>query len=281
MLDFKIYNNFAQFKIEKITMKQILSLLIFLLFGVLYSFSQDSIQTFEVNGVSFSLIYVEGGTFSMGATEEQGPNVEKDEKPVHQVTVSSFYIGQTEVTQELWLAVTGTDISHFKGAKRPVECVDQWRIKDFIKLLNKMTGLQFRLPTEAEWEYAARGGNKSKGYRFSGSNIIDEVAWYYDNSFDQTHDVATKAPNELGIYDMTGNVTEFCQDGYDEKYYKKSPSVDPKGPNPDKYPSQVIRGGTYYKDEAGSHLSNRARGSDKFSHLGASQGFRIALDVSK
>lgn len=193
-------------------------------------------QSFSVNGVSFTMVAVQGGAFTMGATSEQGSDAYDDEKPAHKVTVSSFSIGQTEVTQELWQAVMGTNPSEFKGAKRPVENVSWDDCQEFIRKLNAKTGKNFRLPTEAEWEYAARGGSKSQGYKYSGSNSLSDVAWYDKNSYDKgknspdygTHTVATKSPNELGIYDMSGNVWEWCQDRwyyYDGSSYTGSSRV--------------------------------------------------------
>ena len=205
-------------------------------------------QTFTVNGVSFTMIAVEGGTFKMGATSEQGGDADNDEKPVHNVTLSDYYIGETEVTQELWQAVMGKNPSNFKGNKKPVEQVSWNDCQEFIKKLNQLTGKNFRLPTEAEWEYAARGGNKSQGYKYSGSNTIDNVAWYTSNSGSQTHDVKTKQANELGIYDMSGNVYEWCQDWYGSNYYSSSPETNPTGPTSGSY--RVLRGGSW---------NNRAR----------------------
>ena len=184
-----------------------------------------------INDYVNSMVYVEGGAFTMGATSEQGDDAFDEEKPAHEVTLSSYYIGQTEVTQELWEAVMGSNPSYFKGAKRPVEQVSWNDCQEFIRKLNEKTGKQFRLPTEAEWEYAARGGNHSKGYKYSGSNNIDDVAWYGDNSGDKTHNVSTKKFNELGIYDMSGNVAEWCSDWYREDYYKSTPNDNPQGPS--------------------------------------------------
>ncbi len=174
------------------------------------SSSSQAKQTFTVNGVSFTMVRVEGGSFTMGATDEQVSEAWYDEKPSHQVTLSTYSIGETEVTQELWQAVMGSNPSNFKGAKLPVEEVSWNDCKKFIKKLNKKTGKTFRLPTEAEWEYASRGGSKSKGYKYSGSNDIESVAWYTSNSGSKTHDVATKQSNELGLYDMSGNVSLAC-----------------------------------------------------------------------
>lgn len=200
-------------------------------------------QTFTVNGVSFTMVRVEGGTFTMGATSEQGSDAEDSEKPAHQVTLSTYYIGETEVTQELWEAVMGSNPSYFRGAKRPVEQVSWDDCQEFIKKLNEKTGETFRLPTEAEWEYASRGGGKSKGYKYSGSNDLDAVAWYQDNSGLVSHNVATKQSNELGLYDMSGNVRECCLDWYGKKYYSKSPQTNPKGANSGEY--HAARGGSW------------------------------------
>ena len=163
--------------------------------------------TFEANGVSFTMIPVEGGTFTMGATSEMTEPFDW-EKPTHQVTLSSYYIGETEVTQALWKAVMGSNPSHFKGDNLPVEYVSWDDCQTFIRKLNALTGKRFRLPTEAEWEFAARGGNKSCGYQYSGGDELSEVAWFVGNSGDRTHAVGTKIANELSIYDMSGNVCE-------------------------------------------------------------------------
>ena len=201
-------------------------------------------EIFFVNGVSFTMVHVEGGTFQMGSEDSESLS---DEQPVHQVTLSTFSIGQTEVTQELWEAVMGTNPSYFKGAKLPVEQVSWYDCQTFFSKLNSMTGQQFRLPTEAEWEYVARGGNRSKGYKYSGSNNIGDVAWYDSNSGNTTHEVATKAPNELGVYDMSGNVWEMCHDWFGS--YRSSSQTNPVGPSSGTY--RVRRGGgwnTYAKD---------------------------------
>ena len=205
--------------------------------------SEDSNQTFTVNGVSFDMIAVEGGTFTMGATAEQASDAYSDEKPTHQVTLSSYYIGKTEVTQELWQAVMGSNPSGFSGANLPVEKVSWEDCQIFIAILNELTGKYFRLPTEAEWEYAARGGSKSQGYKYSGSNTVDDVAWYPSNSSSKTHPVATKAPNELGIYDMSGNVLEWCSDWYSSSYYSSSSQYNPTGPASGS--RRVYRGGSW------------------------------------
>ena len=231
-------------------------------------------QSFTVNGVSFTMIAVEGGTFSMGATSEQGSDADDDEKPAHKVTLSDYYIGETEVTQELWEAVMGRNPSYFSGyPQRPVEYVSWNNCQEFIKKLNQLTGKNFRLPTEAEWEYAARGGNKSQGYKYSGSNTIDNVAWYYSNISSQTHDVKTKQANELGIYDMSGNVLEWCQDWYDSNYYSSSPVNNPTGPTSGS--TRVRRGGSWYNSALYCRVSDRC--SDAPGYSDYYYGFRLAL----
>ena len=167
-----------------------------------------------------NMVYVEGGTFMMGATSEQGSDAYDREKPAHQVTLSSFSIGKYEVTQEEWEAVMGSNPSYFKGKKLPVEKVSWDNCQKFIRKLNKLTGKQFRLPTEAEWEYASRGGSMSRGYKYAGGNDLGSVAWYDGNSDNKTHEVGKKQPNELGLYDMSGNVWEWCQDWYWDWYGK-------------------------------------------------------------
>lgn len=196
-----------------------------------------TIKTCEANGVSFQMVEVRGGTFTMGATNEQGSDADDSEKPAHSVTLSSYYIGKTEVTQELWQAVMGNNPSYYKGNRKPVEQVSWEDCQTFISKLNSLTGKNYRLPTEAEWEFAARGGIKSKGYKYSGSNTLGDVAWYGDN--ETAHDVGTKNPNELGLYDMSGNVWEWCNDWYGN--YSSSPSNNPTGPSSGTY--RVLRGG--------------------------------------
>ena len=212
------------------------------------SVNDDQNKVYTANGVSFKMIAVKGGTFRMGSNDGQAA-----EKPVHQVTLSDYYIGETEVTQELWSAVMGSNPSNFPGnMQRPVEWVSWNDCQTFISKLNELTGEIFRLPTEAQWEYAARGGNKSKGYTYSGSNVLDDVAWYDDNSDGMTHPVKTKAPNELGIYDMSGNVWEWCSDWYGD--YSSAAQTDPTGPATGSY--RVIHGGGYFGGKTG--VSTRA-----------------------
>ena len=282
------------------------------------AFSQQPL-TVTVNGVSFKMIHVQGGTFTMGATD-----AEDDEKPAHKVTLSSYYIGETEVTQQLWLAVMGSNPSRFApkttnasrceydsfvadakrlnakragtvriptrqewdaamtsgggSLKRPVEMVSWDDCQTFIRKLNQLTGRQFRLPTEAEWEFAARGGTKSQGYKYSGGNSIGTVAWYEDNAFINkevndysTHNVKTKRANELGIYDMSGNVYEWCQDRYG--HYNSEAQNNPKGPSSGS--DRVFRGGWIYS--SGRQCRVSYRDSVKPDYAMHFLGLRLAL----
>lgn len=210
------------------------------------------IKTFYANGVPFEMVEVRGGTFRMGATSEQGCDAYDWEKPVHSVTLSGYYIGKTEVTQALWKAVMGSNPSYFKGDDLPVENVSWDDCQVFVRKLNSLTGQNFRLPTEAEWEFACRGGNNSLGYKYSGSDNIDNVAWYDGNSGDKTHPVATKSANELGIYDMSGNVWEWCCDWYGD--YTSGALTNPKGPESGS--GRVNRGGSWDGNARGCRSSN-------------------------
>ena len=241
------------------------------------------------NGVSFNMIRVEGGTFTMGATLEEGSIAWVNENPAHQVTLSSYYIGETEVTQALWEAVMGSNPSYFKGANRPVEKVSWDDCQTFISKLNAITGKAFRLPTEAEWEYAARGGTRSMGYKYSGSNTMDEVGCYYENSGNShldetnwdygkldsigscTHPVKQKKANELGIYDMSGNVWEWCLVWYGK--YSYSSQTNPTGPSSGS--NRVVRGGSWGSVAKYCRVSYRNSSTPDF--RGRSLGLRLAL----
>ena len=238
------------------------------------------ITSYTVNGVTFNMVEVEGGTFQMGATPEQGENANDNEKPVHQVTLSGFSIGQTEVTQELWQAVMGTNPSKFNdNVNKPVETISWEDCQTFIARLNELTGQNFRLPTEAEWEFAARGGMKSQGYKYSGSDDLNEIAWYNYNAYAVgssspdygTHAAATKAANELGLYDMTGNVWEWCQDWSGD--YSAADQINPTGPETGT--NRVIRGGGWTNYP--KLLRVAARSSYKPGFIGNFIGFRLAL----
>lgn len=237
-----------------------------------YKGDHQTEQTFSVGNVSFTVMLVEGGTFTMGTTSEQ-QNPESDENLAHSVTLSSYYIGKFEVTQALWEAVMGRNTSNRKSDDLPVKNVSWVDCQAFLRKLNAMTGQNFRLPTEAEWEYAARGGNRSQGYQYSGSNNLNDVAWYKDNSDNETHSGGTKSPNELGIYDMSGNVWEWCQDWLRD--YSSSAQTNPTGPRSGS--CHVIRGGCWISNDRSCRVSDRnGRTPDtKISII----GFRLALSL--
>ena len=217
-----------------------------------------------------NMVPVEGGMFMMGRKTKWYEISDDDE---HQVKLPSFSIGKYEVTQEEWEAVMGNNPSKIKGAKHPVEQVSWVDCQAFISKLNKLTGKQFRLPTEAEWEFAARGGNHSRGYKYSGSNDVGSVAWYEDNSGRETHPVGQKQENELGLYDMSGNVWEWCQDWYSENYYGSSPSQNPKGPSSGS--DRVFRGGGWGSLARNCRVSDRNRSTPGRRRDGL--GLRLAL----
>ncbi len=232
--------------------------------------SQNKI-TFTVKGVSFDMIKVKAGTFYMGATsEQQNPN--DDEKPAHKVILTrDYYIGKTEVTQALWIAVMGGNPSEFEGANKPVDNVTWDACQTFVKKLSAATGKKFRLPTEAEWEFAARGGNNSKHYQYSGGHYALDVAWYGKNSGGTTHEVATKQPNELGIYDMSGNVWEWCSDWKGD--YSSSVQYNPTGPASGS--NRVRRGGSW--NVGAWYCRSSYRGYYYPDRRGINLGLRLAL----
>ena len=254
----------------------------------------DNVDIFD--SLSYDeMVKVEGGTFTMGATAEQGSDYDSDELPTHQVTLSDYCIGKYEVTQQLWeyvMSYSGTcadgssmsayasDVwlgsdpssSYGVGDYYPAYYVSYYDIVDiFLPRLNKITGRTYRLPTEAEWEFAARGGKQSKGYKYSGSDNIGVVAWYTGNSGGKTHQVGTKEPNELGIYDMSGNVWEWCGDWYGS--YSSSAQTNPTGPSSGSY--RVLRGGGWYGNVGSCRVSNRYR--DNPSSRDDFIGFRVVL----
>ena len=232
----------------------------------------ESTLTFTVNGISFKMIKVEGGTFMMGAHANQEDEARFNEKPVHSVTLGSYYIAETEVTQALWETIMGDNPSCFKDSvNNPVERVSYDYCKKFISKLEALTGKQFRLPTEAEWEFAARGGNKSKDYIYAGSNNLDEVAWCAYNSDGYTHPVKTKAPNELDLYDMTGNVWEWCDDWYRDYDSAQTHPYCPNGVS-----DRVSRGGSWLDDARGCRSSCRGGTFSNYAYY--YMGFRLALD---
>lgn len=212
--------------------------------------------------VTFSLIKVEGGSFQMGATPEQGKG-KVDEFPVHKVTLSDYYIGETEVTNELWSAIMGTSPSiYYSQPQQPVNNVTWYDCQKFINRLSSLTGLHFALPTEAQWEYAARGGNKSRGYTYSGSNKIKEVGWFKGNSGGSVKNVKQLSPNELGLYDMSGNAYEWCSDWYG--LYKNTDTIDPKGPETGTY--KVNRGASGGEKDILTRVACRFNDSPNFKH---------------
>jgi len=204
------------------------------------------------NNLNLEMIAVDGGSFTMGASDNDADCFDW-EKPAHRVTVSDFYIGKYEVTQAQWKAIMGTNPSRFKGDNLPVERVKWNDIQEFIRKLNARTGKRYRLPSEAEWAYAARGGNKNTGYKYSGNNTIGNVAWYSDNSNNTTHPVGSKSPNELGIYDMSGNVFECCNDLMGP--YSSDSQTDPQGPLTGI--NHVVRGGSWVSDPKYVRVSYR------------------------
>ena len=255
--------------------------------------TQSSVSNFSnynetTNNLNIEMIAVQGGTFTMGCTSEQGDDCYDDEKPAHRVTVSDFYIGKYEVTQAQWRAVMGNNPSNFKGDNLPVEYVSWNDVQDFIRRLNASTGKQYRLPTEAEWEFAARGGNSSRGTRYSGSNTVGNVAWYYENAGDKilddktwgsdklvsnnnkTHPVGTKSANELGIYDMSGNVWEWCNDWYGS--YNSNTQTNPQGASLGS--TRVFRGGSWGSHARYTRVSYRSSGAPDY--RADSIGFRLA-----
>ena len=224
----------------------------------------------STDSTAIKMIFIEGGSFEMGCN-----NGEANEKPVHTVKLNSFYIGQYEVTQREWKQVMGTNPSFFKACDEcPVEEAAPEMVDEFILRLNQLSGKHYRLPTEAEWEYACMGANKTKGYRYSGSDSLFEVGWTRDNGEEKTHPVGQKKPNELGIYDMSGNVWELCSDWWNPNFYKKSKADNPC--NDEKAIFKVVRGGSWRSGE--ERCYSKARNRNVYDHQKQNCGFRLVLD---
>ncbi|MDR3297508.1 MAG: formylglycine-generating enzyme family protein [Prevotellaceae bacterium] len=206
--------------------------------------------------LGIEMVFVRGNTYQMGCTKEQVSFCDGDEKPAHRVRINSFFIGKYEVTQEQWKAVMGDSLNPatFEGRRLPVETVSYVEVKDFIKQLNEKTGQKYRLPTEAEWEYAARGGRYAHDKVFSGSDTLEEVAWYVENVGESNHAVGLNKPNELGIYDMSGNVAEWCSDWYGSYLTN---NVNPKGPSSGEF--RVYRGGGGASESNDCRVSARSQ----------------------
>ena len=231
--------------------------------GVVEPLIQGNRYTYVVNGVPFTMVMIDGGTFTMEAVT----NSQQDDKSV---VLADYAIGETEVTQELWQAVMQHNPANYRSsAHNPVEYVSWNECQKFITMLNRLTGANFRLPTEAEWEYAARGGQESKGYRYSGSNTVGNVAWYISNSSVTTHPVKSKSPNELGLYDMSGNVSEWC----DDRYYGDS-SQSEEAAMEDRF---IFRGGSWSDNDAACRVSMRAKAVAR--QKKSNRGLRLALTL--
>ena len=227
-------------------------------------------NTVTVENLNIEMVAVQSGTITIGCTPEQGDDCRDAEKPAHRVNVSDFYIGKYEVTQAQWKAVMGDNPSNFIGDNLPVERVSWNDVQEFISKLNDLTGMEYRLPTEAEWEFAARGGLNSQGYKYCGSNVASEVAWIESNSEKTTHEVGTKMPNELGIYDMSGNVLEWCNDWLGQ--YTDIGKINPKGAGSGTY--RVGRGGSWGSPERVVRVS--ARSGNNPDSRASNLGFRLA-----
>ena len=236
------------------------------------------------------MVLVKGGTYMMGDPNGDWDNKDCNEVP-HKVTLSSFYICKYEVTEALWTAVMGSNPSKYpSGGNYPVVHVNWYDCQDFVEKLSELTGRHFRLPTEAEWEYAARGGQRSRGYRYSGSYNLDEIGWHLGNAksdswrtLGEKKEVGTKKPNELGLYDMTGNVNEWCQDKHNNDYYRHSPTTNPQGPDRSSFKdNRCIRGGSVWDDDKHDELKvyHRPCGGQPPEAKHACDGLRLAMSVN-
>ncbi|MDR1678429.1 MAG: formylglycine-generating enzyme family protein [Prevotellaceae bacterium] len=226
------------------------------------------------NNLNIEMVFVEGGLFNRGCADTigLGNGCDEDERFPHRVSLSSYHIGKYQVTQAQWQAVMSNNPSHFKGDNLPVESVTWFEVQEFIQKLNALTGKNYRLPTEAEWEFAARGGVKSQGFEYSGSNTNSEVGWILENSGGRTHPVGEKPGNELGLHDMTGNVREWTNDWYAIDYYAHSPEKNPQGPAFGT--ARVMKGGSYSSKRKGSRSANR--NSNPPDARSVHNGFRLA-----
>ncbi len=273
-------------RISEIKLKTTISWICVLTFfcaGVLSAQTQGTgNRVFTVNHVPLKMVFVKGGDLELGCVAERDDSCKAKEVPAHNVTLTDFYIGETEVTQAQWMAVMGRDNnpSYWKGNTLPVERVSWTECHRFVVRLNKYLaselpeGYHFALPSEAQWEYAARGGLKSAGARYAGSDDLKQIAWYYDNSSQHTHDVRIKTANELGIFDMSGNVWEWCEDWYDENFYAEN--TDWNNPmNEQETYYRVQRGGSWNYAASYSRCATRDRGSIHSRYEDC--GFRIAL----
>lgn len=238
-------------------------------FLILFYFSAKS-QTIPTE-INPQMVFVKGGDFQMGSN-----NGKADERPVHTVTLKDYYIGKYEVTQSLWKQIMGTETTPKTDCPDcAVFDISFEDIQSFLTKLNAATGKHYRLPTEAEWEYAAAGGKESKGYKYSGSNNLDEVAWYAANADMKTHPVGLKKPNELGLYDMSGNVWELCSDWYQKSFYKNCPKENPEYTNKTSF--RVVRGGSWRSGEQRCQV--RARNRDIHDHHISNGGFRLVMEL--
>jgi sulfatase modifying factor 1 len=219
-----------------------------------------------------NFVFVEGGTFKMGCTREQSGMCDVNENPLHDVTLNSFYISKFEVTQRQWQEVMGNNPSGFEDCDEcPVEMVNWYDVQKFITKLNKKSRYNFRLPTEAEWEYAARGGNQSIGYKYSGGDEINEVGWYLHNSKGKTQVIGQKKANELGIHDMAGNVREWCSDWHGD--YTSQPEINPQGPSTGV--QKILRGDSWGNAQVYNRVSCRGFSFPSLRNYG--NGFRLVL----
>lgn len=238
------------------------------------NYNENQLEQYQINVFAKlldNMVFVDGGTFYMGNELEEG-EMDQDANR-HRVTIDPFFISRYEVTQELWTTVLDYNPAQFKDPQNPIENVSWEEVQQFIQKLNNITGMNFRLPTEAEWEFAAKGGTFSLGYRFAGSDFPKAVAWVDENSKFTTHNVAMKRPNELGIYDMSGNVAEWCQDFYQHDYYIISPEHNPKGPQVGN--NHVNRGGSWVMDQKYAKTYSRNLASPKMKSQAI--GFRLAM----